>query len=306
MKKVITTISLFIALSMLAFAQTNNTKGTDSTCTADFYFYLDTIINTPNYFHFIDSSTGSPTTWHWDFGDGATSSLQNPDHQFSVGIFIVCLTISDSSSGCYDMYCDTVDVCIDTSIIDLGIFCPAVIQPVCGCDSVTYNNDCEAYNWFGVTSWTQGVCNSGQCIDTNLIDKTVMCPYLWNPVCGCDSVTYANDCIAFYYFGLTSWTIGPCGTAGINTSEHTLKIGEVYPNPVIDNANIEVSISKTTEIKLAVYNLVGQRVYDFNAVKNAGTHNLFINTTGLTKGMYLLEVSTADGVKQTKKFSKVK
>ena len=48
--------------------------------------------------------------------------------------------------------------CIDTSIIDQSVFCQTVIDPVCGCDGVTYNNACEALNWHGVTSWVPGPC----------------------------------------------------------------------------------------------------------------------------------------------------
>ncbi|HKG26431.1 MAG TPA: PKD domain-containing protein, partial [Thermomicrobiales bacterium] len=32
---------------------------------------------------FSDSSTGSPTSWNWDFGDGATSTAQNPTHTYT-------------------------------------------------------------------------------------------------------------------------------------------------------------------------------------------------------------------------------
>jgi PKD repeat protein len=34
---------------------------------------------------FTDASTGSPTSWQWDFGDGTTSTAQNPSHVYAVG-----------------------------------------------------------------------------------------------------------------------------------------------------------------------------------------------------------------------------
>jgi len=33
---------------------------------------------------FVDVSTGSPTSWDWDFGDGSTSTAQNPSHKYSI------------------------------------------------------------------------------------------------------------------------------------------------------------------------------------------------------------------------------
>lgn len=44
---------------------------------------------------FIDQSTGSPGTWLWDFGDGNTSTSQNPTHSYSAsGTYTVSLTVS--------------------------------------------------------------------------------------------------------------------------------------------------------------------------------------------------------------------
>ena len=60
---------------------------------------------------FMDQSGGSPNTWHWDFGDGNTSDLQNPTHTYqSINTFNVCLTASDgvcTNTVCKDV---TVDI----------------------------------------------------------------------------------------------------------------------------------------------------------------------------------------------------
>jgi hypothetical protein len=47
---------------------------------------------------FNDTSTGSPTSWLWDFGDGTpTSSQQNPVHTYSAaGTYVVTLTARNS------------------------------------------------------------------------------------------------------------------------------------------------------------------------------------------------------------------
>src|ERR1035437_1138886 len=45
--------------------------------------------------NFTDESTGSPSTWAWDFGDGGTSSEQNPTHTYSTsGTYTVTETVS--------------------------------------------------------------------------------------------------------------------------------------------------------------------------------------------------------------------
>lgn len=46
---------------------------------------------------FTDQSTGSPTSWSWTFGDGGTSTLQNPSHVYSrKGSFTVTLTVTNA------------------------------------------------------------------------------------------------------------------------------------------------------------------------------------------------------------------
>ncbi|MDD5187465.1 MAG: DUF2341 domain-containing protein, partial [Methanoregula sp.] len=46
---------------------------------------------------FTDTSTGTPATWNWDFGDGSTSTEQNPTHTYrTVGNYTVNLTVMNS------------------------------------------------------------------------------------------------------------------------------------------------------------------------------------------------------------------
>ena len=47
---------------------------------------------------FVDTSSGSPTSWIWDFGDGTpTSTQQNPVHAYSApGTYVVTLTVRNA------------------------------------------------------------------------------------------------------------------------------------------------------------------------------------------------------------------
>lgn len=71
-------------------------------------------------YSFTDQSTGT-TSWHWDFGDGNSSTAQNPTYQYSAaGTYTVILTASNGP-------------CTDTMMIvvnaEEGIFIPNVFSP---------------------------------------------------------------------------------------------------------------------------------------------------------------------------------
>ena len=47
---------------------------------------------------FTDTSTGSPTSWSWTFGDGTTSTLRNPSHTYNAaGTYTVSLTVRNAA-----------------------------------------------------------------------------------------------------------------------------------------------------------------------------------------------------------------
>lgn len=54
------------------------------------------------------------------------------------------------------------------------------------------------------------------CIDKDIANcmdvekaRAVLCPEIYDPVCGCNSKTYANDCHA-KNDGVLLWTVGAC------------------------------------------------------------------------------------------------
>ena len=48
------------------------------------------------------------------------------------------------------------------------------------------------------------------CADKELIDTTIICDSIYNPVCGCDNNTYYNACEALNKGGLNMYSIGQC------------------------------------------------------------------------------------------------
>jgi gliding motility-associated-like protein len=63
-------------------------------------FTYTNVCSQPGHVVFIDKSIGADT-WSWDFGDGTSSIVQNPAHDYAIsGVYTVQLTVTNNTTGC--------------------------------------------------------------------------------------------------------------------------------------------------------------------------------------------------------------
>lgn len=68
-------------------------------------------------------------------------------------------------------------------------------------------------------------------------------------------------------------------------------IGSIYPNPANDLINIDFSLKKYTEIKLSIFNHLGQIVIEQNKVLGIGSQHIQMDIKDLKPGYYTLKIS---------------
>jgi PKD repeat protein len=116
---------------------------------------------------FSDSSTGNITNWLWDFGDGSTSTDQNPSHTYaSTGNFTVTLTITGLSGSDSEIKVAYINV------NDCNVYVPedyptiqrAIDVSADGCTITVHSGSYpENINFQGKALKVKGVGTSGSC-----------------------------------------------------------------------------------------------------------------------------------------------
>ncbi|PKP46105.1 MAG: hypothetical protein CVT94_15735 [Bacteroidetes bacterium HGW-Bacteroidetes-11] len=78
-------------------------------------------------------------------------------------------------------------------------------------------------------------------------------------------------------------------------------ISQNYPNPFNGTTQVDVTLAKTAQVSLEVYNIVGQKVYEIPARNlGEGVHKFQINAANLKAGIYTYSV-IANGERTTRK-----
>src|SRR5262249_14168021 len=97
---------------------------------------------------FTDLSTLSPTSWSWTFGDGASSTSQNPGHVYAApGRYTVALTVSGPGGSDTLTLANLIDVAAPPTLADFGFAPASGVAPLAVTFSDLSTPNVTAWSW---------------------------------------------------------------------------------------------------------------------------------------------------------------
>jgi gliding motility-associated-like protein len=177
-------------------------------------FRADTVYCPSALLQFTDTSSGPGLTYQWSFGDGATSTLQNPQHAYPMGDnnYTIKLKITDIA-GCEDSTTKTNYINIRSPKAAFDLHDTASICPPLVARFTFRGKDYKSFSWNfgdGSTSTLQDpiyfynqygnfipklyLIGNGGCIDSaqatvNVYNPNTSAQILFSPASGCNSLT---------------------------------------------------------------------------------------------------------------------
>lgn len=256
---------------------------------------------------FSNSVTGTAPVYHWDFGDGTTSSaIGNTEHFYSSsGTYVVCLTVYETG-GTYDscQYCSSITIgggstgSCDASFVifqdSTNLFNYFIYNNTVGTSPTT------SYFWDfgdGTSSTSQYPFHTYPGSGPYFICLTVTDA---SPAFNCTN-TYCDSIVAGHAQSapITVTVVNPVTTGITETSAATTL--KNYPNPFNGSTTISYSISKDANVELNVLDLLGNKIASLESSrKTSGNYSVDWNADNVSGGMYLLQIKV-DNEMSTKK-----
>lgn len=124
------------------------------------YFEMDSTSCTKDAINFYNQSQGVDMDYLWDFGDGTTSTMENPAHLYiAEGIYSVCLTVTDKY-GCDSTFCRNNEIIIADPIAAFTLDTASANCPPLIVNFENQSQNASSYIWdFGDNSGTSTLEN---------------------------------------------------------------------------------------------------------------------------------------------------
>jgi PKD repeat protein len=264
---------------------------------------------------FTDLSTNSPTSWSWDFGDGNTSTQQNPIHAYNLaGVYTVSLTATNAFGSDTKTVTDYITVTEPGGGTVMHVnnitvnrltangnreYAAATVSILDQAD-VPVSGATVTADYTGPTSGsTTGTTDAGG--NVVLEAKATKNPTgEW-----CFTVTDVAKAGATYDPSANVVTqaceSGPVAKNYVNATPDKIMVAQNYPNPFNPTTEIDLYLYEEMHVKVEVYNVLGQIMTTLVDQRLGSGHHTFTwDGSDVASGMYLYRVQTGDFV-QTKK-----
>lgn len=244
---------------------------------------------------FANSSTGTNlnSTYYWNFGDGLTSTSQNPSHTYaSAGAYNVLLLVNNQSNpACIDTVMQSVNVtgiaCVANSNFSLSPATPSLVWNAT--PSFPYNVVAATWNWGDNSS-----SNMLYASHTYSASGTYSICLSVTVSCGGSSQTCVNQ---FIFKSMQSAqmiqvnVVQPALTpTAIKDSEIDAINWSVFPNPNNGKFEVKMDGAGNETVKIKVYSLIGQMVYETETVNDNTAKSIDLDK--VSNGIYFIKVSS--------------
>lgn len=289
-------------------------------------FTVSTTILTANFTDTSSDSDGSIVSWSWDFGDGNTSTAQNPIHTYAAnGTYTVMLTVTDDM-GASGSTTQSVTVSDGSGggTMHVASITTATVRSGGGGNveaTITIVDDAgNPVDLATVEGVFSGDLSGTDSDDTNGSGEVVLVSDFFTSrpfdlgIC-VDNVTHAT---LTYDPSQNADASYDCGTAA--PSERTdafdqlqmasvpteFAIGQNYPNPFNPTTMIDFAMPVSAHVSIKVYNTLGQEIKTLvDGVRGAGYHTVSFDANDLSNGVYLYVMETG-GFAVTKRMTLLK
>lgn len=306
------------------------TVGNLTNCYASFSGYFDDYDGTPGEIFFVDYSwSNNPViSWNWDFGDGSSSTLQNPSHIYSSsGNYNICLSITDAE-GCVSNYCETWYV--DTAWWSVnpwngnGTVCDAqfiAIQDSAVAGMVylvdlSYGNNLF-YTWTFVSSngtISQTISAQYPFINFNQFGCFNVCLTVTDTLGNCQDSYCDSLCVDSLgnlnkatNWGLAVISSAMPSTLFVSAKEEMQKVAavSVFPNPVNSDLNLKISLAKSETVQVEMYDFTGKIISKSKVNFREGANNFRMDLSKFTSGVYFVKINS-ESINHSEKVVKMK
>lgn len=247
------------------------------------------------------ATSNAPNSIYWNFGDGYFGYGTTTAHFYgNPGVYLVCVSVYDSSANCQATFCD--------SIIVTG-------APAIACDAnfswwldSTQNNllwiwnqstgsPTMQYNW----SWGDNTFSTGQ-FPTHSYTQTGLfniCLTVYDSISGCtDSLCIPIQVARLAQQSTVPFTVNVIGGAlSVNDPVQEETTWSIFPNPADQELQIQSSQTLTGR-QFRILDITGR------TLQQATVTGTSLDINDLTSGLYILQIENDRGGFSTQRFLK--